>query len=231
MKYCSKCGEVMNDSAKFCAKCGHPAPQPQKTSIGAQTPVSADCGQAKNANPVNTYPNITAQVNKELLPDTDNHKKTVLVSIVLQIATLIMWFVPVLTVSSVFRMTVGDESTYKTSDSTIALYQCWEDVTLGLIISIVIIVISILLTALPILRKSLNKRHRFILPKLSAIYSALMFALVLVSGIDTVSKYSEYGAVCQLTAGGYAFIICALSSIVLLFVASHQSKVISKRVA
>lgn len=159
-----------------------------------------------------------------------SYKKSLIVTMVLQILTLVLWFLPMFS-SSVISHTISSlgESSYKAYGQTATFIDCFEGVTGILIFLIVMHLVSMVCVALPLKAGDRNRRRRFVVPKVSTFLTIGFWLIPFSSMHDTAKEYEQYGARGGLTFGGWLFVIAMTALVAMLFLLSYQSKTISEQ--
>lgn len=145
---------------------------------------------------------------------------------VLQLLGAILWFVPamVYSVGGYNRYTGENNFSEKTSSIT----EIFDGAPIIIVVIVALIALSLLMIVLPIIKKETDKRHKLTYSKIFAIVSLIFFVALVVIQYMSMKNYFEYGAICELTIGGWIFIVVHILLIITLFKISGAKKRKSK---
>lgn len=204
--FCKKCGTELKGSEKFCGKCGTPVGQANQSVVTGKEPVSSIVKSTQVDGPLAI---------------------TVIVAAVCQLIMLVLRFVSF----GKYRLAVeGSGMRHSGTCSLNELLGSTGETT----IFIILVLISMALCILPIIKNSLGKRQRMILPKIAAFWNAFMVGMGIWGLADYVARNKEniaynfreeyFSGSWSLTFGGWINIIITLVTIVLLFIISKKTK-------
>ncbi len=144
----------------------------------------------------------------------NKYKKSLIITLALQTLFFVLWFVPMVSYS-VPGMSYG---------GTDRFVDCFEGAS-GLFACFVIFhIIAMICTGFPLMRRNLDKPRRFITPKISMFLTLALWLFIVSSMANWKNEYSDYGAKCGFTFGGWLFLITMVLLGVMLFLLSYQAK-------
>lgn len=191
---CEKCGSEVK-GVKFCGKCGTPVQQKTQGPVGQRIKTSFLDNVREDA--------VLA--------------KAFIAAAVLQVLMLILRFVPFGNYDvSIEGFGVSDRATYSVNE--------FMEVLGGTFVFVILMVVSILVCALPLIQNMLARRRRMILPIIATVWNGITVGLGIWSLADTVAinteRASYYGMEeafsWSLTLGGWLNVIVTLASVVVL---------------
>ena len=214
--FCQKCGAELKAGQRFCGKCGAKQEyieQPPQTP-GAQNQASNIRNQfSGNPNQSNQAHSKISSGNMQFsFASLKSNPVSILyiVSAVLFLLQTLLWFVDSIKVSY-----FGYYS--------FSFFEIAQEIDGGVLIVmlpiIVLNIIALIMCFLPFFMGTLSQRNRLILPKISAIYSAVWFFMLLVEYLS-----QDY---ITITFGGVLLLLVHIGLIAVLFILSAMTKKIS----
>lgn len=195
-KFCSKCGNALQETERFCAKCGAPVDTAPYNPV-AEAPVQPA------AQPVVAAP---AKAN--------NLGVFYLATLGLQVLQLILWFCKTFQASA-----MGMSHSVSTHEAFVS-----DDMGFISTVAIILSIVGLLVTALPVVMKTTSKRNALVIPKITILWSTVWFIIYWAALSSRASDYSSFGMSAGPTFAGVLFLIVSLAVIVMLFKISATAK-------
>lgn len=148
-----------------------------------------------------------------------SYRKSLIITLALQALFLILWFVPMVRYS-VAAMSYGGTDSFA---------DCFEGASALFAFFLIFHIVAMICVAFPLIRRNLDKHRRFITPKISIFLTTAMWLFTVSSVKDWKNEYSDYGAQCSFTFGGWLLLITMVILVVMPFLLSYQSKAICER--
>lgn len=193
--FCGKCGNEIKNGEKVCGKCGTPV----ENSTNGKTFAGKSAG-----NPLMNTFNSSMSNDKKLMI-------MMVLTAVTQLLFIPLWYAKFLTVgksvlsvsASMYDACGGGEYWYITT------------------VMFALFVVAAATALLPIIKKDLYKRRRFIFQK---VMSIICFAFFLLEVIGVSDNASKYHVDCSVTFVGWLFALNCIAGFVLTIMASSQIK-------
>lgn len=164
-KFCSKCGNALQETERFCAKCGAAV-------------------EAAPYNPVTEAPvQPIAQPVAVASVQANNLSLFYIITLGLQVLQFILWFCKTFEGSSYFVS--------QSISTPVAL----ETAELGgvSVVAIILSIIGILVTALPVVMQTTSKRNALVVPKLTVLWSTIWFIILWMAMASQSNAYVSAG--------------------------------------
>ncbi|MEE0444047.1 MAG: hypothetical protein UDC79_07610 [Acutalibacteraceae bacterium] len=97
------------------------------------------------------------------------------------------------------------------------------------IASLIGVAVSLFLIVSPIIRDKCEERHKMIYPKITAIYSAVLYTIIYISACSDARNYADIGGKASMKFGGVVFVILNIALLIQLFMISVRTKQLSKQ--
>ncbi len=199
-KFCSKCGNALQETERFCAKCGAAV-------------------EAAPYNPVTEAPvQPIAQPVAVASAQANNLSLFYIITLGLQVLQFILWFCKTFQASA-----MGISNSVSTHEAFVS-----DDLGAISTIAIILSIIGLLVTALPVVMKTTSKRNALVVPKLTVLWSTVWFVIYWAALSSRASDYSSFGMSAGPTFAGVLFLLVSLAIIVLLFKISATAKKLAK---
>mgnify|MGYP000021289332 FL=1 len=157
-----------------------------------------------------------------------NIKYTYITAAALEVLTVIFWFVPSFsTVKSVSHYVLEDTMHVNLGDYS--LFSYFSDMVFIPIASLIGVAVSLFLIVSPIIRDKCEERHKMIYPKITAIYSAVLYIIIYISACSDARNYADIGGKASMKFGGVVFVILNIALLIQLFMISVKTKQLSKQ--
>lgn len=157
-----------------------------------------------------------------------NIKYTYITAAALEVLTVIFWFVPSFsTVKSVSHYVLEDTMHVNLGDYS--LFSYFSDMVFIPIASLIGVAVSLFLIVSPIIRDKCEDRHKMIYPKITAIYSAVLYIIIYISACSDARNYADIGGKASMKFGGVVFVILNIALLIQLFMISVKTKQLSKQ--
>lgn len=157
-----------------------------------------------------------------------NIKYTYITAAALEVLTVIFWFVPSFsTVKSVSHYVLEDTMHVNLGDYS--LFSYFSDMVFIPIASLIGVAVSLFLIVSPIIRDKCEERHKMIYPKITAIYSAVLYIIIYISACSDARNYADIGGKASMKFGGVVFVILNIALLIQLFMISVRTKQLSKQ--
>lgn len=157
-----------------------------------------------------------------------NIKYTYITAAALEVLTVIFWFVPSFsTVKSVSHYVLEDTMHINLGDYS--LFSYFSDMVFIPIASLIGVAVSLFLIVSPIIRDKCEERHKMIYPKITAIYSAVLYIIIYISACSDARNYADIGGKASMKFGGVVFVILNIALLIQLFMISVRTKQLSKQ--
>ncbi len=157
-----------------------------------------------------------------------NIKYTYITAAALEVLTVIFWFVPSFsTVKSVSHYVLEDTMHVNLGDYS--LFGYFSDMIFISIASLIGVAVSLFLIVSPIIRDKCEERHKMIYPKITAIYSAVLYIIIYISACSDARNYADIGGKASMKFGGVVFVILNIALLIQLFMISVRTKQLSKQ--
>lgn len=199
-KFCSKCGNALQETERFCAKCGAPVDTAPYNPV-AEAPVQPV------AQPVAAAP-----------AQTNNLGLFYVITLGLQVLQLILWFCKTFQASA-----MGISNSVSTHEAFVS-----DDMGFISTVAIILSIVGLLVTALPVLLKTTSKRNALVIPKITILWSTVWFIIYWMALSSRASDYSSFGMSAGPTFAGVLFLIVSLAVIVMLFKITADAKKLNK---
>lgn len=155
-------------------------------------------------------------------------KYTYITAAALEVLTVIFWFVPSFsTVKSVSHYVLEDTMHVNLGDYS--LFSYFSDMVFIPIASLIGVAVSLFLIVSPIIRDKCEERHKMIYPKITAIYSAVLYIIIYISACSDARNYADIGGKASMKFGGVVFVILNIALLIQLFMISVKTKQLSKQ--
>lgn len=156
-----------------------------------------------------------------------NIKNIYLITGALEALIAALWFVPsYLGVGSIQKNMLGEVT--RVNIKNFSVFDCAE-ISSTAIASIIGVGISLILLIFPVIRGTYEKRHRMIYPKITAIYSAVLYIIIYISACSDARNYADIGGKASMKFGGVVFVILNIALLIQLFMISVKTKQLSKQ--
>lgn len=157
-----------------------------------------------------------------------NIKYTYITAAALEVLTVIFWFVPSFsTVKSVSHYVLEDTMHVNLEDYS--LFGYFSDMIFISIASLIGVAVSLFLIVSPIIHDKCEERHKMIYPKITAIYSAVLYIIIYISACSDARNYADIGGKASMKFGGVVFVILNIALLIQLFMISVRTKQLSKQ--
>ena len=157
-----------------------------------------------------------------------NIKYTYITAAALEVLTVIFWLVPSFsTVKSVSHYVLEDTMHVNLGD--FSLFSYFSDMVFIPIASLIGVAVSLFLIVFPINRDKCEERHKMIYPKITAIYSAVLYIIIYISACSDARNYADIGGKASMKFGGVVFVILNIALLIQLFMISVRTKQLSKQ--
>lgn len=157
-----------------------------------------------------------------------NIKYTYITAAALEVLTVIFWFVPSFsTVKSVSHYVLEDTMHVNLGDYS--LFGYFSDMIFISIASLIGVAVSLFLIVSPIIRDKCEEHHKMIYPKITAIYSAVLYIIIYISACSDARNYADIGGKASMKFGGVVFVILNIALLIQLFMISVKTKQLSKQ--
>lgn len=157
-----------------------------------------------------------------------NIKYKYITAAALEVLTVIFWFVPSFsTVKSVSHYVLEDTMYVNLGDYS--LFGYFSDMIFISIASLIGVAVSLFLIVSPIIRDKCEERHKMIYPKITAIYSAVLYIIIYISACSDARNYADIGGKASMKFGGVVFVILNIALLIQLFMISVRTKQLSKQ--
>lgn len=157
-----------------------------------------------------------------------NIKYTYITAAALEVLTVIFWLVPSFsTVKSISHYVLEDTMHVNLGD--FSLFSYFSDMVFIPIASLIGVAVSLFLIVFPIIRDKCEERHKMIYPKITAIYSAVLYIIIYISACSDARNYADIGGKASMKFGGVVFVILNIALLIQLFIISVRTKQLSKQ--
>lgn len=161
----------------------------------------------------------------------DKYKKLMVITVALQVISLVLWFVPMFSVSQILeRLGVDGADRYRVGGQTTASFaECFEGVMWIFVLVVILWLAATAYIGLLLKKGDFSKPRKFVLPKISVFLTLAIWLIPFTGVLDTAKEYAQYGASGGLTFGGWLFVVVMVALTGMLFLLSYLSKTICEQ--